>query len=109
MTNLPEKIAEEYISFEPIEKITYTLNLLIDYLKEKELHTDTVKEKWVPKEGELYWFVDTGFEHGYGKTTFNHVFAIDRKRIETNNYFKTEEQAKEAATLVLEALKKAHE
>lgn len=59
--------------------------------------------RWKPKEGELYYFLDLDFTIGY--TEFSNSCVIDRKRVEANNCFRTEEAIKKVADKTKEIFK----
>ena len=65
------------------------------------------KEKWLPENLEKYWYLNN-----YGETCIkifdDHDFN-DAKRIEDNNYFKSEKDAEEVLVKVKELLAKLKE
>lgn len=66
---------------------------------------EEVVERWVPKKGELYHHID--FLRSVGCRIFEkHIY--DNAFLEMGNYFKTEEQAKEASLRVKQILMDYH-
>lgn len=59
--------------------------------------------RWKPKEGEMYYFIDPVI--GILYTTFLNRCSIDRKRIETNNCFKTKEATQRVEDQIKEIFK----
>lgn len=64
----------------------------------KRCETCECNKPWKPKEDDTYWYVDddmTVFE-----TTFIEEYDTDMGRVESNNYFRTKEEAESAAKKV---------
>lgn len=85
--------------------------LLFDKMKEQGLRWNAEEKRvekirWRAKKGEKYYFINN-FRHVV--TDKESGFDIDRLRWAFGNYFRTSEQAEEAASRVKETLRKYHE
>ena len=85
--------------------------LLFDKMKEQGLRWNAEKKelewiRWRAKKGERYCFVGN---QGIIMTDKEDSFCGDKNRYEFGNYFRTKEQAEQAAELVKATLKKFHE
>ena len=65
-------------------------------IKEKEKEDENKNKRWRAKEGNKYWFVDSG--------AFNWTYEFGREadnfRYDTHNYFETEEEANTYANIL---------
>lgn len=101
-----------------ISKLAYTRHAteeekrqLFDKMKEKGWQWNAEKKclellRWRAKEGEEYYTIDSVTE---GIQLIKRGDSCDNELWNTLNYFRTEEQCKEAARRVKEALRKYHE
>ena len=85
--------------------------LLFDKMKEQGLRWNAEekrveKVRWRAKDGDKYWYIRIDLSTDFVTDT-QHYF--DGKQYKSNNYFRTEKQAEEAAKRVKETLKKYHE
>ena len=85
--------------------------LLFDKMKKQGLRWDAEKKKvekirWRAKKGDDYYFIDSFCYLGQDSEDFQ---LMDDKVYNSYNYFRTEEQAEEAAKRVKEMLHKFHE
>ena len=61
------------------------------------------KEKWVPKEGERYWFLDSSLT---ALNTYNDGCGIDMEQIKVGNVFELESEALSKAEEIKKVLMK---
>lgn len=83
-----------------IEELRKEFNNKIDQLKEdyknelKEKDKKEKSEKWIPKDGEIYYYLAMDFSVS---SCVNLLDSIDRTRFKFSKIFKTEEEAQEYA------------
>lgn len=85
--------------------------LLFDKMKEQGLKWNAEEKRveeirWRAKKGEEYHFLSNGLTEGSATET---NVSFDKELWDSFNYFRTEEQAEEAARRVKETLRKYHE
>ena len=85
--------------------------LLFDKMKEQGLQWNAEEKRvekirWRAKKGDDYYFIDSFCYLGQDREDFQ---LMDDKVYNSYNYFRTEEQAEEAARRVKETLRKYHE
>ena len=85
--------------------------LLFDKMKEQGLKWNAEERKvekirWRAKDGVVYYCIDN---QGITIVDRENGDCVDKNRYKFNNYFRTSEQAKEAAKRVKETLRKYHE
>ena len=87
-------------------------SLLISKLKEKEyLDWDDenkliIPYKWIPEEGDTYYYIDEYFNIGRSIYNYNTSRGVNSNRIKNNNYFKTREQIEKYVIKFKELLEK---
>ena len=87
-------------------------SLLISKLKEKEyLDWDDenkliIPYKWIPEEGDTYYYIDEYFNIGRSIYNDNTSRGVNSNRIKNNNYFKTREQIEKYVIKFKELLEK---
>ena len=85
--------------------------LLFDKMKEQGLQWNAEKKqvemiRWRAKKGEYYYHINAD---GFASTIKHTDYITDYYRYNFGNYFRTKEQAKEAARRMKEVLRKYHE
>ena len=85
--------------------------LIFDKMKEQGLRWNAEEKRvenirWRAKKGKEYYYVGN---QGSVMIDIEGDYCIDEKRHKSGNYFRTEEQAKEAAKRMKEVLRKHHE
>jgi hypothetical protein len=68
---------------------------LLDYIKKNYKFADQPEERWKPKEGDKYYYIDVDGEVDF--STFDSGVGFKLRTIEIGNCFETAEEAEKAA------------
>lgn len=108
-------IAKNEIFFYGRHRISYAIDeekqLLFDKMKEKGLRWNAEEKRvekirWKAEEGDAYYYINN---LTYVESRKENGTCYDKNRHEFGNYFRTSEQAEEAAKRMKEVLRKYHE